>query len=411
MIFVNTFLEKLLTVKIYSQKVGKIFIGGIMTLKKGIDVYLKEKKELQKSLLKYFENIEDDNDDYLYCILLLDDQNILNDRQDLKDYLILLLNITNNFHRPPNIYQKIDRIFQQLHKAVKEFFSNKELFSIFKSSKIILLYLIEEKYINIDKSIFNIISKDKYKKRDYLSFFYYEIQSFLSPALKQEIEKRLAEQKVELDPFDFDSFNKKRKIGENHSIVANFIRNDSIEDFIAYFNQFNISLRSLIAPSLFETNSFLINKKPTLIEYAAFFGSIQTFKYLNYNHIDLTQSLWIYSIHSHCSELIHLLEESKILPKDSSFEECLIESIKCHFVDLTFYFLDNLLTKNDKEKELIFSNESLKYSNYSCFPSDLYDDIDLFNLVNYNYNSIVEFILGTSNININYKLILFKKNS
>lgn len=55
---------------------------------------------------------------------------------------------------------------------------------------------------------------------------------------------------------------------------------------------------SMIFPSsIFEANSYLIEKKTqTLIEYAAFFGSIQIIKYLHFNNVELDPSLWIYVI-------------------------------------------------------------------------------------------------------------------
>ena len=51
-------------------------------------------------------------------------------------------------------------------------------------------------------------------------------------------------------------------------------------------------------------------KKITLIEYAAFFGSIQIFNYLKLNKISLTPSLWKYAIHGNNAEIIQILEEN-----------------------------------------------------------------------------------------------------
>lgn len=89
-------------------------------------------------------------------------------------------------------------------------------------------------------------------------------------------------------------FNERRMIAENDDEICKLVRNDLIDDFILHVNKFNINLNSLIQPSIFETNSIfeVINdnrwnewnilnrwhfeyKQPTLIEYAALFGSIQ----------------------------------------------------------------------------------------------------------------------------------------
>lgn len=50
----------------------------------------------------------------------------------------------------------------------------------------------------------------------------------------------------------------------------------------------NLSLHLKIKKSVFESNSFLLDIEPTLIEYAAFFGSIQIFRYLRYNDVALS---------------------------------------------------------------------------------------------------------------------------
>ena len=128
-------------------------------------------------------------------------------------------------------------------------------------------------------------------------FFFPEIENYLNEKIKQEI---LSEKSQEFDI--------KRDIGENFNIISEFIRNDSVEDFISYVNYNNYSLINNINKSIFETNEFLIDKTPSLIEYAVFFGSIQIFRYLIFNKVEMTPSLWLYTIHSRNPEIIHLLE-------------------------------------------------------------------------------------------------------
>ena len=65
---------------------------------------------------------------------------------------------------------------------------------------------------------------------------------------------------------------------------------------------------------------FYLKKKVSLIEYAAFFGSIQIIQYLMINGISLQPLSWIYAIHSQNVDFIHLLEEKHVLPSiDISF--------------------------------------------------------------------------------------------
>ena len=59
---------------------------------------------------------------------------------------------------------------------------------------------------------------------------------------------------------------------------------------------------------------------PTLIEYAAFYGSIQIFQYLYSKNVKITGKIWLYVIHSDKPDLIVFLEENHILPEDKSYQ-------------------------------------------------------------------------------------------
>ena len=72
--------------------------------------------------------------------------------------------------------------------------------------------------------------------------------------------------------------------------ITELIRNDSIDEFITYINKNDYPIQSTIENSIFETNSLLLERKATLIEYTAFYGSIQIFKYLYLNKVELKPS-------------------------------------------------------------------------------------------------------------------------
>lgn len=101
-----------------------------------------------------------------------------------------------------------------------------------------------------------------------------------------------------LNSKDNSNFYELRKAGENDSPICQLIQKDLIKEFIVYVNKNNTPLNSLIEPSIYETNSFLNSKQfcvtcdfnlyeylvkrndnLSLINYAAFFGSIQIFNY------------------------------------------------------------------------------------------------------------------------------------
>ena len=189
--------------------------------------------------------------------------------------------------------------------------------------------------MTIDESIFTKSSNPKY-----FYFFYPEIKRFLDESKLNVIEKKIQEEGETI----IEHFKEIRQEGENNSYISNLIRNDSIKEFIIYLNKNNISLsKTTIKKSIFETNSFLIEKQPTLIEYAAFFGSIQIFNFLRLNNVEMKSSLWLYVIHGKNPELIHQLEENKIQPPKNSYKLCFYEAIKCHHNDISCYIKDNLI--------------------------------------------------------------------
>ena len=226
-----------------------------------------------------------------------------------------------------------------------------------------------------------------------MSFFYPEIIEFVDEDIKNKIEKEL----LGIDQRFISNFEAKRQIGENDSYICSLIRQDLVQEFIIYVNRYNIPLTSTIIPSIFETNSLLIKRESTsMIEYAAFFGSIQIFKYLQLNNVRLEPSLWIYSIHSKNPELIHLLEENEVKPVDNSFDEVLKESIKCHHNEITDYIIDNLLDKNIEK--IYIENKFIKnifyycfcYQNYQYFPKKIDNKFFYFYLCMFDYFELVK---------------------
>ena len=278
----------------------------------------------------------------------------------------------------------------QSQNYLKQFLSNSELIDIFRNNKVLLLYLIEINIIFIDKTNFNVflIQNDKVSKYDH--FFYPQYKKFITKEQQEEIEKEIL--------YTSDIFNEKCHIGENDSYICNLIRNDSIDKFISFINQTNISLSSQISKSVFETNSFLLKKKDTtLIEYAAFFGSISIFKYLMFNNVKLTNSLWLYAIHSNNAELISLIEENKVDIK--SYNEIIEESISCHHNNLTDYFLNNTA------KNKFAAYKSIYYMNYYFFPSDYIEDYIIFFACIWNLDNLFEKLLTMKGTNVNKKFV------
>ena len=244
-----------------------------------------------------------------------------------------------------------------------KFWSNIEKFHIFRTNKRILLFALNEKIVTLDQKILNCFFEDELIKQNYYLYFYPEIKEMIRNNLIFEEKTKM----ILNDNIDF--FLEKRKIGENDSLLCNLIRNDRIEDFSAYIKKESIPLSSKIIQSIFETNPFLLENNPTLIEYSAFFGSINIFKYLMRKGVELTPSVWLFGIHGRNYEIIEIIEKYGVEPINNSYISCFIESIKCHYHEITELlfkkYIQNSITNMEKF-QIIFNKHCLKFYNFTC---------------------------------------------
>lgn len=367
--------------------------------------YIEENKKIQVSLLNYINDCNTDFDD---IETLFQTNKINEDINKTKDFLLLLSNASNNHYRNSAFISKIEKILVYLAKDIKQYFSNLEIYNIFKNNKLILLLLVQHQILTIDETIFYFLKNSSTLKYQYCYFFYPEIKNFLSKEEEQQIEQEL----LKICSDIFDDFYYKRSKCENEKYICSLIRQDFVEKFIEYVNRINLPVNSKINSSIFETHPFLIKHEATLIEYTAFFGSIQIFRYLFNRDVVLTSSLWLYAIHGQSPEIIHFLEENHILPPDEKYESCLIESIKCHQIDISNYIIDNLIDPNLNESynQHYFNEEIIKkvlrYHNFQYFPDDFTDKSAFYLLWKYNYEILVNIYLKENEENIKSIIIL-----
>ena len=326
---------------------------------------------------------------------------------DINLILLLISKLSNNHHRSPNFFNKLEQIILIFKDEISQNFSNSNIFTIFKKNKRILYFLINERLLVIDEQIANVITKENYYvQAKYPNYFISEIKPFLQKKALKKLEQYNKSALTNLqNNEDLNDFEALQKNGENENLICQLIRNDSINEFIEYINQKNFSISMIIKPSIFETNPLLIKKNPTLIEYAAFFGSVQIFKYLFLNGSDLNSSLWLFVIHGRNAELIHFLEENKIEPKNKDYQEFINEAIKCHHNELATYIYDNLFSQPECEDCIDPFVKSFKYINFELFPNNLTNHITFYYLCKYDYTYLVELILKTQDLDVNTQII------
>ncbi|KAK8871286.1 hypothetical protein M9Y10_007004 [Tritrichomonas musculus] len=287
---------------------------------------------VQKALLEFFEENSSAEENFEILITIIKEQQIMEDQHELKELLLLVSSISNNHCRINNFNNKIEQIILYLKDKITKYFSNSEIFQLFEFNKRILLFLILEGIMKIDKYVFSRLQNIKYHDMNNPDYFLQEIHEFLVEYLfegfvKAEIIENIKKEKKN----GSHEIDEKRKLGENDDYLCKLIRLNEVKEFGAYVNKNNISLQSYINESKFETNLFLMKqKKVSLIEYAAFFGSIEIIKYMKINgDVELTPSMWLYAIHSQNAELIKYLEDNHISPPKNDYLPILKESIKC----------------------------------------------------------------------------------
>ena len=371
---------------------------------KCFDAYIEKMGKAQNNLLEFLGDEKNSEENFQNLINFLIGFKVQKNQRDLKEFLHLLYNILDNHQRSPNFFPKIDRILQYIKEDIKKYFDNSEIFNIFKNNKRILLFLYEEKIIEFDEYVIKkFMLNDKYEKCEYISYFLPEIKEYLAKE-ETKINKKMIKiiQDKTQSAKNPKDFNEKRKVGENGYKICRIIQKDDINEFIEFIQQQKISFNKTINYSVFEANSFLNDHfkmqmtnryydKISLIEYAAFYGSIQIFTYLQNNGVKLTPSLWIFAIHGNNVELINILENNDIKPKDS-FIDVFKEAIRCHHNSIANY-LEKKYLINSTEKSVVI--QSLKYHNYAFIKENCIDQSFLVYLCKYDYPIFVEMTLET----------------
>ena len=369
--------------------------------------YFKKMKDIEEKLLIFLDKQDELNENFLIFNEFLQDHKLSENKYELKSFLYLIAAISNNYHRSQDFFTKIELILKSLQEKIKNYYHSFEIFQIFRRNKRLLLFLFKSEIITPNEEIYSImLCNKKCIDEKYLEYFSPEFEPFFEEKMKFLI----------LYPYKsitIDEFNKKREKGENDNYLCCLIQNDSAVDFITHLEKTNISPSSKIQPSIFETNLLLLKKKPTLIEYSVFHGSIQIFKYLYQKNAKITTYIWLYAIHGRNAEIIHFLEEILNIKSQESYQFLILESIKCHHNEIIDYFRNNFCDK-EKIKHDILNRKGLKHYNFSYFTEESIQSlIDScknhqeskipYYLCKYDYFLIVEFLLQSEKISdLNY---------
>lgn len=363
-------------------------------------------QNFQKLLLRYIGNPNKIDIHYNQVSEFIKAHKLIENQYKVKEVVRLITKIANNRHRTAGFFDRIRQVMLLIKDPLKQFYSDDEIFYIIKSNKRLILLFLEDTIITPDARIASIISQPKYKFAFYPHYFLPEFRQFFSKELCDEINSDIHKivENADATINDQDTFNEKRRIGENDHAICEIIRKDDIDGFTKYVANRKLSLNATIPSSPFETNSFIGFKPTELIQYAAFFGAEKIVKYLFSNKIELRPSLWFYTIHGSNPAIISLLEENKLEPKGDLAMECILESIKCHHHKITDY-LHTKYFKTDQQTDEELFLRSIEVYNYLNFPSDLSKDFRyFFYCCKFDHYTFVS-LLMKDNIDINKKMI------
>lgn len=333
-----------------------------------IGKYLEEMKDFQRNLFDYLSEKDVTEENFEKLIKILKNQFNSQNKEQIKEILFLILHASINIYRFPGFFDRIDQLLEKIKEDLYRLFTHEEICIFFESNRRILLFFIKD-----DKSFY-----------------------------QSMVQNKLFKANISLD---IETLMKHQQSGENETQICKLIRGDCYDDFIIYVNQTNTPLSAVIETSEFETNSFLIENQPTLIEYAAFYGSHQIFQFLRISGVEMTGNIWLYAMHGNNGEIIHSLEENGIHPADTSYRECLEMSVRFNSEDISSYIQSNLL-KNVNDKNFLYFPYNFQYRNYCLFPETVNNSYSFYFLCKYNYVFLVRSLLEINQVNVNSMTIL-----
>ena len=185
-------------------------------------------KSIQEIFLEFLENVENTEENFNNLKVIFEDMKIRDNKHDLSLLLHFISSISDNYYCFPSFFDKMERTLGHFKDEIKKYYSNFEIFNIFNQNKRILLFLIKEEFMTVDEDIAKKIATCEFLEKNYVEYFAPEMKPFANEKwiLINEFDKDLP-----------DDFNEMRDKGENESLICKFIREDLVEDFIAYFNK------------------------------------------------------------------------------------------------------------------------------------------------------------------------------
>ena len=160
-----------------------------------IEIEIIKKQNLQSLVLCFIEN-DDDEENFNNLATFIQDSNISKNKLDLLDLFHLILHIASNHHRESNFFDKIIKIFLYLNFEIKNFFTDQDIYNIFITNKMMILFLIQNKIIIPSEKLINLIISNDHCNNDklpYRYFLYPVIKEYINESQQKNIEKEISQ--------------------------------------------------------------------------------------------------------------------------------------------------------------------------------------------------------------------------
>ena len=114
-----------------------------------IKEYFTKMKSIEEKLLNFLDQIDDEEENYANFINIIIDENILKKPHDFKIILYLINKITNNHHRLPNLYNKIEQILKTYKEEITLFFKTKKYSKSSNRTNEFFYFLMKKKFLQL----------------------------------------------------------------------------------------------------------------------------------------------------------------------------------------------------------------------------------------------------------------------
>lgn len=218
----------------------------------------------------------------------------------------------------PLKYKQYLSLISFITPQIQNFFTQDEIVDDIFGHNSIRLQLLESNAIDFS----TIYSYDRSES----TFF------FFAPEFEKFYPDYFCEHEIEFKNVNLSTHLKLRSEGMNESELAIIIRNDDIDSFQSYVSKLNFNLNGNIPKSKYEI-SFYLKSSTSLIEYAAFYGSLKIFKFLWMNNVHISDQLREFAVSGGNYEIVHILERKQV----NFDEDCLNKAIQYHHNEIARY--------------------------------------------------------------------------